>query len=77
MRAEPKTVTARRHLGQQPETFDELALNAQHPPGIGMHPVGRAAGVEQPLVGGGRLHLGSAQEHRTAAALGAGVFGIE
>src|SRR6185437_8759740 len=40
-------------LGQQPETLDELSLDAQHPPRVGVHPVARAAAVQQPLIGGG------------------------
>ena len=44
-------MTAARQLCEQAETLDELRLDAQHPPRVGVHPVGRAAGVEQPLVG--------------------------
>ena len=47
----------RTELGQRAEALDELALDPQHPPRVGVHPVGRAAGVQQPLVGGAGLHL--------------------
>ena len=50
-----------RHLGEQAEAFDELALYPQHTPRVGVDPVGRAARVQQPLVGGRRLHLRAAQ----------------
>jgi hypothetical protein len=47
-----------RQIGQQPEPFDELGLDAQHTPGIGVHPVRGPPIVEQTLVrgrGGDRL----------------------
>ncbi len=61
VRAEPKIGDRGPELGQQAESLDELGLDAQHPPGIGVHPVGRAALVEQPLIGGGRRYLLAAQ----------------
>ena len=50
-----------RQLGEQAEALDELALDAQHPPRVGVHPVRRAALVEQPLVRGAGLDLSAAQ----------------
>ena len=50
-------------LGQQAEPLDELSLDAHHPPGVGVHPVGVAAAIEQPLVGCGRRNLLIAQRH--------------
>jgi hypothetical protein len=47
VRALPKTLTARGQLGEQAEALDELGLDAQHPPRVGVHPVGGPAGVEQ------------------------------
>ena len=44
-----------RQLGEHAEALDELRLDAQHPPRVGVHPVAGAAGVQQPLVGGARL----------------------
>src|SRR6266566_4945147 len=38
-------------LGQQAEPLHELGLDPQHPPRVGVHPVGRTAPVEQPLIG--------------------------
>ena len=70
VRAEPNTVTARGQLREHPEALDELGLDAQHPPRVGVHPVAVPAGVEQPLVGGARLvALLPAQHHRTALLL--------
>ena len=43
----------RAEFREQPEALDELGLDPQHPPGVGMHPVAGPAPVEQPLVGGG------------------------
>ena len=57
VRAEPKTRDRRAELGQRAEALDELGLDAQHPPRVGVHPVARAAGVEQPLVGGAGVDL--------------------
>ena len=54
-------------LREHPEALDELGLDAQHPPRVGVHPVGRAARVEQPLVGGAGAHLAPA--HGDGAAL--------
>ncbi len=48
----------RAELGQRAEALDELRLDAQHPPRVGVHPVGRTAGVEQPLVGRAGRDLG-------------------
>src|SRR5207245_784403 len=48
-------------LGQQAERLHELGLDPQHAPGVGVHPLGRAAPVEQPLVGGCRRYLLAAQ----------------
>ena len=73
VRAEPNTDTAGRQLGQQAEALDELALDAQHPPRVGVHPVRRAARVEQPLVGGAGLDLRAPQQHRPALVLGSSV----
>ena len=42
----------RAELGEGAEALDELRLDPQDAPRVGVHPVGRAAGVEQPLVGG-------------------------
>ena len=57
-----------RQLGEQPEALDELALDPQHPPRVGVHPVAGAAAVEQPLVGGRALglrgRLAAAQDDR-------------
>ena len=47
----------RPELGQRAEALDELGLDPQHPPRVGVHPVGRAARVEQPLVGGAPVDL--------------------
>ena len=47
----------RAELGQRAEALDELGLDPQHAPRVGVHPVGRAAGVEQPLVGGAAVDL--------------------
>ena len=44
VRAEPKTDDRARQLGQQPEALDELGLDPQHPPRVGVHPVRRARG---------------------------------
>ena len=43
----------RAQLGQGAEAVDELRLDPQHPPRVGVHPVGRAPAVQQPLVGRG------------------------
>ena len=50
----PNTRDRRAELGQRAEALDELRLDPQHPPRVGVHPVGRPARVEQPLVGGRR-----------------------
>ena len=53
-----------REFGEQPEPLDELALDPQHPPRVGVHPLARAARVQQPLVGRARADLAAAQQHR-------------
>ncbi len=58
-----------RQLGEHAEALDELGLDAHHPPRVGVHPVARAARVEQPLVGGGRLVAALAAQHHRAALL--------
>ena len=55
-------------LREQAEALDELGLDPHDPPGIGMHPVGRAALVEQPLVRRGRRDLLASQGGRSLAA---------
>ena len=57
------------HLGQRAEPLHELGLDPQHPPRVGVHPVARAAGVEQPLVGRGGLVATLAPEHHRSALL--------
>ena len=47
----------RAELGQRAEALDELGLDPQHPPRVGVHPVGGPARVEQPLVGGAAVDL--------------------
>ena len=56
-------------LGQRPEALDELGLDAQHPPRVGVHPVARSSRVQQPLVGGGLLHLAAPKRDRPPLAL--------
>ncbi len=51
-------------LGEQAEALDELGLDAQHAPGVGVHPVGRSGAVQQPLVGGSGLGEAPAQDDR-------------
>src|SRR5699024_2393526 len=65
LRTEPVVLAARidtgrtedtdggRNLRQQAEALDELRLDAQDPPGVGVHPVGGTTVVQEPLVGGG------------------------
>src|SRR5487761_1472800 len=48
-------------LGEQPESLDELRLDPHHPPRIGVHPVGGAGPVQQPLVGRGLGYVPAAQ----------------
>ena len=60
----PEDAHGRSDVGQRPEALDELGLDAQHPPGIGVHPFPGVQGVEQSLVGRGRLDLAAAQQHR-------------
>ena len=52
VRAEPNTLTAGGSSASSAEALDELGLDPQHPPRVGVHPVGRAAVSQQPLVGG-------------------------
>src|SRR5699024_1416877 len=42
-----------RNLRQQAEALDELRLDAQDPPGVGVHPIGGTTMVQEPLIGGG------------------------
>ena len=63
------------HL-QQPEAFDELGLDPEHPPGVGVHPVGRPPAVEQPLVRRGRRYLLTPQSGRPLAPLWPAGIGI-
>jgi hypothetical protein len=56
-------------LGEHTEAFDELGLDAQHPPGVGVHPIGGAVVVEQALVGGRAEHLGAAAQYWTVVAV--------
>ena len=55
----------RAQLRERAEPLDELALDPHDPPRVGVQPVGRAAAVEQPLVGGGVGPARAAQGHRT------------
>ena len=64
MRAEPKTLMARAEFGERAEALHELRLDAHDPPGVGVHPLGGARGVQQPLVGGAGLHLAPPPQHR-------------
>src|SRR6185437_16429134 len=61
----------RTEFGQQAEALDELALDPQHPPRIGVQPAAGLLRVEQPLVGGHQVLLGlvPAQDHRSAVPL--------
>ena len=61
----------RSELGQRTEALDELGLDPEHPPRVGVHPVRRAARVQQPLVGGGPVDLVAAHQ-LGAASLRAG-----
>ena len=65
----PEDADRRPELGQRAEALDELGLDPQHPPGVGVHPVGGAAGVEEALVGGAALHLAPPEDHGTTALL--------
>ena len=67
VRAEPKIETAGTELGQQAEPLDELGLDPQHPPRVGVHPVRGPAPVEQPLVSCGRRYLPAAQRDGSLA----------
>src|SRR4051794_2614665 len=63
----PEDADRRRQLGEQPEPLDELRLDPQDPPRVGVHPVRRPAGVEESLVGRAALdRLVAAQRDRTA-----------
>ena len=65
----PEHADGRAELGQRAEALDELGLDAQHPPRVGVQPVRRSARVEQPGVGGLGLDLLPAQRHRTLVRL--------
>src|SRR3954447_478829 len=54
----------RSQLGQGAEALDELRLDPQDAPRIGVHPVRRSARVEQPLVGGAAVDLVAALDDR-------------
>ena len=56
-------------FGEGAEALHELRLDAKHPPRIGVHPVRRAAGVEQALVGRAAEHLIAPQRHRSQVPL--------
>src|SRR5690606_6150973 len=58
-----------RELGQGAEALDDLRRHAQHAPGVGVDPAAGGALVQQPLVGGARLHLVPPAEHRTETLL--------
>src|SRR5207245_10118608 len=53
----PEDGHSRRKFGELAESFDELALDAQHAPRVGVHPLGRSARVKQALIGGAALDL--------------------
>ena len=60
----------RAELGQRPEALDELRLDPQHPPRVGVHPVGRARG--SPAAAGrwwSTVDLRAAQDGRAAVLL--------
>src|SRR6185437_6937286 len=61
----------RTEFGQQAEALDELALDPQHPPRVGVQPTAGLLGVQQPLVGGHQVLLGlmPTQDHRAAMPL--------
>src|SRR5690606_13897576 len=52
-------------LGQGTEALDELALDAQHPPGVGVQPLGPAPGVQEALVVRALGDLGTTFEDRS------------
>jgi copper ion binding protein len=66
----PEHADRRPQLSKGSEAFDELRLDPQHPPRVGVDPVRRAPGVEQSLVGGAALHLVPAQDRIAAELLG-------
>ena len=68
VRAEPKIDDGGTELGQQAEPLHELGLDPQHPPRVGVHPVGRAAPVQQPLVRGRLRYLLATQRGGSLAA---------
>ena len=70
VRADPKTVTARGTSASRPKPSTNSLVNPQHAPRVGVDPVGGAARVEQPLVGGPRLDLRPAKDDRATLALG-------
>ena len=53
-----------RQFGQGAEALDELRLDAQNAPGVGVHPVRRGPLVQQPLIRRARLHLIPPAQHR-------------
>ena len=55
-----------RDLGERAEPLDELGLDPQDAPRVGVHPVARAARVQQPLVGGAALVAAVAAQHDRA-----------
>jgi hypothetical protein len=57
----PEDGHRRAELGQQAEALDELRLDPQHPPRVGMHPVAGTAPVQQSLVRGGLRDVLAAQ----------------
>jgi hypothetical protein len=58
-------------LGERAEALDELRLDPQDAPWIGVDPVGQAAGVEEALVGGAALvHLAATLDDGTRHAVG-------
>ena len=56
------------HIGHGTEPLDELRLDAQHTPRVGVYPVACPAGIQQSLIGGGALRLPPAQDHRAFVA---------
>jgi len=57
--------------GERIEALDELGLNAQHTPLVGVHPVAGPARVQQALIGGAALFvpLVTAQDDRALVPL--------
>ena len=67
VRAEPKIATAGPSSASRPNpsTNSDWIRSTRH--GIGVHPVGGTAPVEQPLVSSGRRYLLAAQRHGSLA----------